>query len=910
MIRARSILAAMILLSGFCGTLKSQDDIPLNWDYSGLSFSQLAAKVDSIHKIRIFYKDEWVRDLAPGTVSGAGTLRVLLDRLFEGSSLFYFTDKTGNIVITRDFAVRRDYSKIRKEEKYLPPTDYFDDQDRKTTGNLPVDIGNPSDRNKPGNVMISGYVTDRDTREPVAGATIYNPRLMSGTVTNEFGYYSIQMQRGTWLLQFSFIGMKERQININLYGPGELNVEMNSVLIPLKETVISAQKSLLLQSYETGVERVNMTSFRLLPASMGESDIIKSMLLIPGIQSMGEGSSGFNVRGGSSDQNLILLYGAPVYNSSHFFGFFSAVNSDIIKDVTLYKGGMPSKFGGRASSVLDIGTMEGNRQEFRGNAGISPVTTHVMIEGPLIKDKLTYIACGRTTYSNWILDAVDNRMLNNSRASFMDFNGKLTWDYGKNDKLDLSGYLSNDAFRFYSDTLYSYRNSIVSLRWRHFFNSRFFSTVSVNNSSYSYNVSGMKPADEAFKLSHRINSTGLKADFNWYEGRNEVNYGIEMIRYAVMPGSYYPAGDSSLIVQNIIEKERALEGALYLEDKFVLTDYLSVNAGLRLSSWFAFGPNTFLEYDPEYSRRSSTVTDTLQFNSLYRTYLGPEFRVSVNFRTSQKSSFKLNYNRTRQNLHLLSNTTSISPTDTWKLSDYYFKPQIGDQFSAGFYRMFSGNRIEGSAEAYFKTIRNMVEFKSGTDLVMNDNIETDLVNVRGRAYGVELLMKKNAGRVRWSLGYTYSRTFLQSTGRFSDESINGGEWFPADYDKPHDLIATFNYLFSRRFSFSSNFTYSTGRPVTYPVSSYHLGDLLLTQYSKRNEYRIPDYMRLDISLRFSGNLKSKKIAHPHWIFSVYNLLGRKNVYSVYFRSENERIAGYKLSVFGRAIPSLSFNFDF
>jgi hypothetical protein len=643
---------------------------------------------------------------------------------------------------------------------------------------------------------------------------------------------------------------------------------------------------------------------------MGESDIIKSMLLIPGIQSMGEGSSGFHVRGGSSDQNLILLYGAPVYNSSHFFGFFSAVNSDIIKDVTLYKGGMPSKFGGRASSVLDISTAEGNRQEFRGNAGISPVTAHLMVEGPLIKDKLTYIACGRTTYSNWILDAVDNRMLNNSRASFMDLNGKLTWDYGKNDKLDLSGYLSNDAFRFWSDTLYSYQNSIVSLRWRHFFNSRFFSTVSVNNSSYSYNVSGMQPAEEAFKLSHTINSTGLKADFNWYEGRNEVNYGIELTRYAVMPGSYYPAGDSSLIVENIIEKERALEGALYLEDKFVLTDYLSVNAGLRLSSWFAFGPNTFLEYDPEYSRRSSTVTDTLYFSSLYRTYLGPEFRVSVNFRTSQKSSFKLNYNRTRQNLHLLSNTTSISPTDTWKLSDFYFKPQIGDQFSAGFYRMFSGNKIEGSAEAYFKTIRNMVEFKSGTDLVMNDNIETDLVNVRGRAYGIELLMKKNAGRIRWSLGYTYSRTFLQSTGRFSDETINGGEWFPADYDKPHDLIATCNYLFSRRFSFSSNFTYSTGRPVTYPVSSYHLGDLLLTQYSKRNEYRIPDYMRLDISLRFSGNLKSKKIAHPHWIFSVYNLLGRKNVYSVYFRSENERIAGYKLSVFGRAIPSLSFNFDF
>ncbi len=718
------------------------------------------------------------------------------------------------------------------------------------------------------------------------------------------------MPRGSYVLQFSFIGMKEKQMNVNLYGSGEINVEMNSVLIPIKETIISAQKSVLLQRYETGVEKINITTLKLLPTAMGESDIIKSILLIPGIQSVGEGSSGFNVRGGSSDQNLILLYGAPIYNSSHFFGFFSAVNSDIIKDVTLYKGGMPARYGGRASSVLDIGTAEGNRQEFSGNAGISPVATHLMVQGPILKDKLTYILCGRTTYSNWVLDVIDNAMLNKSKASFYDFNAKITYDLDKNNKIDLSGYLSHDSFRFYSDTVFNYDNSAFALRWRHFFNSRFFSVVSINNSNYRYNVTSQDPPEEAFSLSHRINSTGLKADLNWYQGRNEINYGLELTRYAVMPGSYLPSGDSSMIVENIIEKERGLEGALYIEDKLVLTDYLSINAGLRFSSYFAFGPNTFFKYDPEYSRRSSTITDTLNFKSLYKTYAGPEFRVSMNFRTSGKSSFKINYNRTRQYLHLLSNTTSISPTDTWKLSDFYFRPQIGDQYSAGYYQMIRRNSIEASAEVYYKAIQNMVDFKTGTDLVMNENIETDLVNVKGKAYGAELMLKKNDGRVRWSVGYTYSRTFLKSTGKFSDEQINGGEWFPANYDKPHDLILTLNYLFSRRYSFSANYTWSTGRPVTYPVSSYHLGDLLLTQYSLRNEYRIPDYMRLDISLKLSGNLKSRKIAHPHWIFSVYNVLGRENVYSVYFRNENDKIVGYKLSVFGRAIPSLSFNFDF
>ncbi len=467
----------------------------------------------------------------------------------------------------------------------------------------------------------------------------------------------------------------------------------------------------MLQRYETGVEKINITSFKLLPTAMGESDIIKSILLIPGIQSVGEGSSGFNVRGGSSDQNLILLYGAPIYNSSHFFGFFSAVNSDIIKDVTLYKGGMPARYGGRASSVLDIGTTEGDRQEFSGNAGISPVATHLMIQGPIQKDKITYILCGRTTYSNWVLDAVDNKMLNESKASFYDINAKITYDVDKNNKIDLSGYLSHDSFRFYSDTSYNYNNSAYALRWRHFFNSRFFSVVSVNNSNYRYNVTSKNPSDEAFTLSHRINSTGLKADINMYQGRHEINYGLELTRYAVLPGSYLPRGDSSLIVPNEIEKERALEGALYIEDKFALTDYLSVNAGLRFSSYFAFGPNTFFEYDPEYSRRSSTVTDTLHFKSLYKTYAGPEFRVSANFRTSTKSSFKINYNRTRQYLHLLSNTTSISPTDTWKLSDYYFKPQVGDQYSAGFYQMLRKNTIEASAEIYFKTIRNHGRFQ-------------------------------------------------------------------------------------------------------------------------------------------------------------------------------------------------------
>lgn len=910
----KSKICLVLFAFSLFSKLVAQDEINITWDYRNMTFKEFVLAAENQYDIRFFFRDEWVSTLDPGNFPNIESLTEFLDKLFSDASLYYFIDDAGNVVITKNFAVKiADRPVITEEgEKYIPPTDYDKVNEEDQAELTFFDIGNPADRKKPGNVMISGYVTDRDTKEPIAGATIFIEKLAAGTITNEFGHFNLMLPRGSNLLQFSFIGMKEKQVNINLYGEGDLNIEMNSVLIPLKETVVSAQKNVVLQRYETGVEKIDITAFKLLPTSMGESDIIKSILLVPGIQSVGEGSAGFNVRGGSSDQNLLLLYGAPVYNSSHFFGFFSAVNSDIINDVTLYKGGIPSRYGGRISSVLDIGTKNGNWREFEGNAGISPITTHLRVEGPVIRDTLSYIFSGRTTYSNWVLDLIDNPAISRSRASFYDFNGKITYNINRNNRIEVASYLSHDAFRFNTDTVYAYDNQIFALNWRHFFSSRFFSNISVNKSNYKYEVSSDKILTEGFLLSHNINSTGAKADFNWYAGRHEVNFGFDLTRYAVTPGSYSPYGDSSLVITKIIPEERALESAIYIEEKYALTDYLSLNAGIRFSTFFANGPRTVYVYDPDYTRSSSTIIDTMTFTSgqMLKTYAGPEFRVSLNFRTTPTSSIKVNYNRTRQHLHMLSNTTSISPTDTWKLSDYYLKPQVGNQYSTGFYQMLFNNTTETSIELYYKHIKDMVDFKGGTNLIMNDDIETDLVNVFGRAYGVELMIKKTIGKVRYSVAYTYSRTLLKTTGTFSDEVINSGEWFPANFDKPNDLIVTFNYLVSRRFSFSANYTWSTGRPITYPIATYKLGDMLLMQYSDRNKYRLPDYMRLDLSATISGNLKSKKIAHPHWIFSVYNFLGRQNVYSVYFVNEHNRIKGYKLSIFGQAIPSVSFNFDF
>ena len=907
----RAFTAAVLL--SISSVVSSQEKYVIAWDYSGQSFDAFVLKAESEFPVKFFYNEDWISNLTLGDYGNKQTMNEILDTLFAGKSIYYYISGTGNIILTKYFEIKSAREILAEDRSYIPGIDYSEDSGAKfTLDNLAVDVGNPSDRNKPGDVTVSGYITNQDTKEPVAGVTVYIPKLSAGTISNTFGFYKISLPRGTYSARFTFIGMKEKTININLFGTGELNMEMKSVLVPLKEAVVTAEKDITLQRVEVGVEKINILSFRLMPTSMGESDITKSILLIPGVNSVGEGSAGFNVRGGSADQNLILLYGAPVYNSSHFFGFFSAVNPDIIKDVTLYKGGIPGKYGGRLSSVLEIVPRDGNRREFAGNAGISPVTTHIVCEGPIIKDTLFYLIAARTTYSNWVLRFVENPELSNSRAFFNDLNIRLTYDVNKKNKVDFSEYFSFDSFRLISDTTYKYRNNITSLRWRHYFSNSFFSALTLNNSLYKYDISSLRVPQEAFVLTHRINSTGFKADFNWFTGRHELNFGSDLSRFDVLPGNYMPASDSSIVIPNSIQRQRAIETAIYFEDKYVVTDYLTVNAGVRFSSFFALGPQTVFIYNPASARSILSVTDTLTFNRRdnYKTYAGPELRLSANFRLNEFSSVKLNYSHTRQYLHLLSNTTSISPSDTWKLSDYHLKPQSGDQIAAGYYRVLNKNKIEVSAELYYKNLDNMVDFKGGTNLIMNEYVERDLINVYGKAYGLELLVKKPEGRIRWSIGYTYSRVLIRSKGSFSEELINSGKWFPANYDKPHDLVFSINCLYSRRVSLSANYNFSSGRPVTYPVSSYTIGDIVLNHYSERNQYRIPYYSRLDLSLKISGTLRSKKIAHPHWIFSVYNVLGRTNVYSVFFKNVNNTVRGYYLSVFAKPIPSLSFNFDF
>lgn len=902
-----SVLTAASLM------LPAQSGYRVGWRYAGQAFSEFVSEAEKQFNVKFLYDEKWIQDLRLGSYGETEDLYNVLDSLFRGSSLRYYPAQHGNIVLTNGYYIKLLNQALSPAGKYVPalPATGKPDEAQISTG-ISIEIGNPSEKGRNGNATLSGYIHDQDTRQPVAGATVYVPGLSAGTVSNSFGYYSISLPRGRHTLRFTFIGMKEKSYDVSLFSSGELNLGMKSVLVPLKGAVITAEKDITLRRTETGVEKVSLSTLRLQPATMGETDIVRSLLMIPGVNTVGEGSAGFNVRGGAADQNLLLLYGAPLYNSSHFFGFFSSVNTDVISDMTLYKGGIPSRFGGRLSSVIDIQGRDGNRKEFRGNAGLSPLMAHLSAEGPIINDTLTWLLAGRTTYSDWILGIIDDPSLKKSSAAFSDLNGRIAWEPGRRDKIDLSAYYSRDAFRLNSDTVYRYRNNIISLRWRHQFSSRLFSTITLNNSNYMYKLMSNRVATEAFSISHSVNSTGLKPELNLFAGRHTLNLGADLTYYSVNPGSYMPAGDSSLVLPRETARERAAAAAIFVEDQMTVNDFLVLSGGLRLSSFVPMGPSDVLVYDGGHPREPSSVTDTISYSpgKFIKLYGGPELRLSVNIRIDMNNSFKLNYNRTLQYIHLMTNSAAIAPTDTWKLSDYNTGPQTGDQYAAGFYHLFRNNKVEFSAETYYKDIINMPDFKDGAEVLMNEHIEQQIAPVNGKAYGLELLLRKPEGRIRWDVGYTWSRILVRSTGIFDEEKINSGKLFPANFDRPHNLLLSFYYIYSRRVSISATYNYSSGRPVTYPVTSYSLGNIVLTHYSERNRYRLPYYSRLDLSVKISGNLKSDKIAHPHWIFSVYNLMGRNNVYTAFFRNDRNRIKGYYLSVFDRPVPTLSFNFDF
>jgi hypothetical protein len=775
------------------------------------------------------------------------------------------------------------------------------------------EIGSKANSPAQGGIPLAGYIRNAKTGEPIVGASVYLQNATStGTATDQYGYYSLTLPKGRYVIVIQGIGMKDTKRQVILYSSGKLDINMDERVVSLKEVIVSAQKLANIRNTQMGMERLTIRAIKQVPTSFGEADIIKAVLTLPGVKSVGEASTGFNVRGGSSDQNLILFNDATIYNPSHFFGFFSAFNPDVVKDVELYKSSIPAKYGGRLSSVLDISSREGNKKEFTGTAGIGLITSRFNIEGPLKKEKSSFILGGRTTYANWLLNLLPKEY-KNSKASFYDVNLHISHQFNNKNSLFVTGYLSKDRFNLNSDTAYSYSNTNASVKWKHIFNNKLNSVVTAGYDRYEYKISSDRIKLNAYQLAFDINQYNLKADFTYYANPNHtVEFGLSTIRYRLHPGTYGPSAIESLILADTVEAEQAQESALYLSDKWTITDNLSIQAGFRYSFYNFLGPKRINEYAAGVPKQPDNILATKNYNGgdFIKTYHGPEYRLAMRYSLSPSFSVKAAYNSLRQYIHMLSNTTAISPTDIWKLSDPNIKPQTGDQVSFGLYKNFKSNTIETSVEVYYKRIKDYLDYKSGAVLVLNDHIETDVINTRGKAYGVELMIKKQNGKLNGWLSYTYSRILLKMDDPFAGEVINRGEYYPANYDKPHDVTLVGNYRFSHRFSVSFNATYSTGRPITLPIGRFYYAGSYRALYADRNAYRIPDYFRTDFSMNIDGNHKVKQKTHNSWTIGVYNWMARKNPYSVYYVSENGVINGYKLSIFGTAIPFINYNIRF
>lgn len=805
-----------------------------------------------------------------------------------------------------------DKSRDLSRNDYVGAVTYSDNTAR--FENKIYSIGDPNHPKASGRSVLTGYITNLDTGEPIPGASVFISTPNVSTTTDAFGFYRILLPPGQHVLEIRGYGLEDAKLSLNVFGDGELNILAKDKVYPLKGIVLTAESTQKMRSTQIGLERVRIDRIKHVPAAFGEADVMKIVLTLPGVKSVGESSGGFNVRGGATDQNLILFNEGTLYNPTHLFGLFSAFNPDVVSDIELYKSTIPAKYGGRISSVLEINSRNGNSNKITGSAGIGLLTGKVHVEGPIVKDKTNFIFGARTTYSNWILKLLPEESgYNNGTASFHDFSLGLNHKIDSRNTLYLYGYYSGDGFKFNPDTTYNYSNMNWSVKWRNIMNDRHNLVVSAGYDQYDYNTVEKGNPVNAYDMKFDIRQMFLKANFNWLKSeKHSFNYGINSVFYNLQPGTLAPASDESLVIARSLEKERAAELSLYISDSWNIADRLSLDLGLRYTFYSAFGPKNWYKYGDDIKDESS-ITDTVftSSGSLVKPYHYPEFRVSARYSLTDNLSLKAGFNSMKQYIHMLSNTSSVSPTDIWKLSDANIEPQNGWQLAGGLYSNVFGSRVELSVEGYYKKMNNYLDYKSGAILNMNENIERDVLTTTGRAYGIEILAKKPLGKLNGWLSYTYSRTQLRENGDKESFSINGGDWYNAAYDKPHDIKLIGNYKFTQRFSFSFNMDYSTGRPVTIPIAKYYYGDGYRLYYSERNAYRIPDYFRMDFSINIEPSHNLTLLTYSTITIGIYNVTGRKNAFSVYYDTTSGRkIQGYKLSIFGAPIPYITYNIKF
>lgn len=757
-------------------------------------------------------------------------------------------------------------------------------------------------------VTLSGYVKDASSGEALIGAAV---QLQSGqgVYSNEYGFFSLTVPKGPNTLKISYIGYQSLEKALDLQTDMNLSYELENIPYQTDEVVISAEaEDKNVKSVESPT-KLQISEIKQMPQFLGEVDVIRSIQLLPGVTTVGEGATGFNVRGGNIDQNLILLDEAPVYNSSHLFGFFSVFNADALKDVQLFKGGIPAKYGGRLSSVLDVRQKEGNMKKFSGAGGIGILSSRLTLETPIVKDKGSFMVAGRRSYMDLFLGFSKDTTISGNSLYFYDLNVKANYQLSERDRVFLSGYWGNDVFGFQDLFQFRWGNATATLRWNHLFNDKLFSNFTAIYSDYEYLI-GVPTGLNAFDWTSNIINTNLKADLGYFpDPNNTLEFGASAIYYRFKPGNVDFKSEENGFQDFILDNEQAVESAAYLSHEWKAGNRLTVKYGARYSLFQSLGKTNVFVYEDGVPLSEARVIDTLNFASgeVIETYGGFEPRISINFLIDQSKSIKASYNRTRQYVHLISNTTTSVPTDIWKPAGKYIKPAIADQVSLGYFQNLAQNKYEVSAEVYYKNFQNLIDYVDGADLLFNDQLETQLLNGKGRAYGFELMVRKQKGKLTGWIGYTLARTERQV------DQINQSEWYPANWDKMHDISVVGAYELNPRWTVSANFAFMSGRPVTYPDARYGFDGIIIPNYSNRNGARMPTYHRLDLSADYHLTTRKKKGWEHSLNIGVYNVYARRNPFSISFRQNEDNptvTEAVRLSIFGTVIPSVTYNFSF
>lgn len=871
-----------------------------------LTFSSLIDKIENKYEVRIYFQQEWIPHQNRLAWNKQLSLKEQLDLLLQQTGMHYWYVNSYSIILGPKAII----DKLKDENATIDPTIT---SSRKSRYEL---IGDPAFPSSNPQIDLLGTVMDPLSGKVVNEVEIAIDSLQFGVYTDEDGKFQMNIPQGYHTVTVRAVGYAEVKKYVRAYESSQWNIELDMEAYKLPEVLLQAQATdRNVSGVATGLAQLNIEEIQRLPAFLGEADVVQAVLSLPGVNTVGEGASGFNVRGGGIDQNLILLNESILFNASHVLGFISLFPPDLVEQVDLYKGYIPATYGGRVSSVMDVKMKTGNRENIQLKGGVGFIGSRLALEGPLNNDKTTFTLGIRTSYSDWFLNLVDDPDVNNSEAWYGDLYGSITHRWNEKHISSASIFGSRDRFQFSEEFGFTWRTNSINVDWRYLINQRFSLSTSILRGNYQ-NTNFELAGQRASTLANDLVYTKLKQYLIW-SPLNRITFttGWEAIQYDPEPERRTPNGDESTIREEEVEKDKGREIALFTDVNYTPFTRLSISAGIRYSFFHELGPSTYFLYDPNLPLSEESIIDTVQSSKgeIITRYNGWEPRVSIRANVDDKTSVKLSYHRLYQYIHLISNTTASTPVDIWQVSNVHITPQFADQLSIGIFRNFFDNRWESSVELYYKWLNQIKEYKNLADLFLNPTLETEILEGQGRAYGVELYLKRSFGNTTGWLSYTYSRTERLVAGNTREETLNQGDWFPANFDQPHQLSLNLNHRINKRNTVALNFTYRSGRPITAPVGDYVLDGVTVPHYSFRNQFRIPDYHRLDISYTLDMKNIKRKRYKDSFTFSIYNLYGRRNAFSVFFRQSSGRIQvpqAFQLSILGTTFPSITYNFRF